>query len=264
MTTSSPGFEFDQDTFVRAAGSGVYEGIITPRWNIGPVPNGGYVLAVGMAALRAELAAPDPLTVTAHFLRPAAPGPVRITVETIKVGRQYSTASARLIQRDKETARILATYGDLTRGSGPTHIAGAPPPLPPRETLTPVLRENVPDFAGRFEMLSTNLSFVPGHAVGPAEVSGWLRFADRRMPDVHALGLIADAFPPAAFHVIAPGWVPTIELTVHVRARPASEWLRCVFRTRFVFGGLLEEDGEIWDETGTLVALSRQLAAAPR
>lgn len=264
MTAPTVEYEFDQDTAVHAVTAGVYEGIITPRWNIGSVPNGGYVLAVGMAALRAALPSPDPLSVTAHYLRPSVPGPVRIAVETIKVGRRYTTAMARMTQGEKETARILATYGDLNRGGGPTHIAGVPPPLPPRETLTPLRRDNVPDFGGRFDMLSTNLPFVPGHAIGPAEVSGWLRFADGRQPDVHALGLIADAFPPAAFHVLAPRWVPTLELTVHVRAHPTSEWLRCVFRTRFIFGGLLEEDGEIWDEAGTLVALSRQLAAAPR
>jgi hypothetical protein len=75
--------------------------------------------------------------------------------------------------------------------------------------------------------------------------------------------LFADALPPPIFNVIDVGWVPTIELTVHVRARPASEWLRAVLRTRFLFGGLLEADGELWDDAGTLVAQSRQIAAVP-
>ena len=55
-----------------------------------------------------------------------------------------------------------------------------------------------------------------------------------------------------------------MELTAHVRARPAPGWLACSFATRFVTGGFLEADGEVWDATGRLVAQSRQLALVPR
>jgi len=258
-------YEFDTDTAVGEVAPGEYRGEITNRWDIGAVPNGGYVLAVGMAALRQALTSPDPLTVTAHYLRPARPGPVTVYVEKIKAGRQYSSAMARVVQEGTERVRVLATYGDLGRLSGPTCVAAEPPPLPPRDRLP--RRDSyaeVPAIGRRFDIRSSTLEFEPGRQSSRAEVSGWLRFADGRFPDVHTLGLVADAFPPPVFHVIPMGWVPTLELTVHIRARPASEWLRCVFRTRFLFGGLLEEDGEVWDETGTLVVLSRQLAAAPR
>ena len=53
-------------------------------------------------------------------------------------------------------------------------------------------------------------------------------------------------------------------MTTHVRGIPEPGWLRCRFSTRFVSGGLLEEDGEIWDESGRLVAQSRQLALTPK
>ncbi len=46
--------------------------------------------------------------------------------------------------------------------------------------------------------------------------------------------------------------------------RPGAGPLRCSFRSRFVHDGLLDEDGEIWDSTGVLVAQSRQLALVPR
>ena len=47
------------------------------------------------------------------------------------------------------------------------------------------------------------------------------------------------------------------------RAHPAPGWLACRVATRFVIGGYHEEDFEIWDSTGTLVAQSRQLALLP-
>lgn len=55
-----------------------------------------------------------------------------------------------------------------------------------------------------------------------------------------------------------------LDTLVHIRAAPAPRPVRCVFRTRFVHGGMFEEDGEVWDSDGTLVVLSRQLALLPR
>ncbi len=52
--------------------------------------------------------------------------------------------------------------------------------------------------------------------------------------------------------------------TTQSRSAPAPGGLQCKFSTRFVTGGFLEEDGEIWDESGSLVAMSRQLALVPR
>jgi len=76
---------------------------------------------------------------------------------------------------------------------------------------------------------------------------------------------VADAFPPPVFNTDLPvAWVPTVELTVHIRGSAAPGPPRCSFRSRFVHDGLLDEDGEIWDSTGTLIAQSRQLALMPR
>jgi hypothetical protein len=80
-----------------------------------------------------------------------------------------------------------------------------------------------------------------------------------------AMLLATDAFPPAIFNVMGtPGWVPTVELTAHVRANPAPGPLRCVFSSRFVQGGMFEEDGELWDSRGVLVCQSRQIGLVPR
>ena len=55
-------------------------------------------------------------------------------------------------------------------------------------------------------------------------------------------------------------WVPTIELSVNIRDLPVTRRLKCSLRTRFMTCGLLEADGEVWDEKGNLAAISRQIA----
>jgi len=152
-------------------------------------------------------------------------------------------------------------------GEGPQHVASGPPELPPPDEC---LRDRpagaTPKIVDRFEMLvdPPSFAFMWGERSARAEVRGDMRFADGRPLDLRALAVAADAFPPPAFHVMDMGWVPTLELTVHFRAKPKGRWLRCRFGTRFVFGGHLEEDGEMWDEDGQLVALSRQMAIVPR
>ncbi|MGW2641052.1 thioesterase family protein, partial [Streptomyces sp. NPDC001348] len=78
--------------------------------------------------------------------------------------------------------------------------------------------------------------------------------------DPLSLLLAVDALPPTAFELGIVGWVPTVELTVHVRHRPAPGPLRVAITTRNLAGGFLEEDAEVWDSADRLVAQSRQLA----
>ena len=103
-----------------------------------------------------------------------------------------------------------------------------------------------------------------GKPSGRGIIRGWLRMADGREPDALSLLLAIDALPPVTFDLGLSGWTPTLELTAHVRAVPAPGWLKVVHSTRNYAGGLLEEDAEVWDSTGRLVAQSRQLARAPR
>jgi hypothetical protein len=91
---------------------------------------------------------------------------------------------------------------------------------------------------------------------------GWVRFHDGRPPD--ALGLLqaVDALPPVSFELGVMAWAPTVELTAYVRRQPAPGWLACVARGRLLHGGWFDEEAEVWDERGSLVAQSRQLAGA--
>ena len=274
---------FSRDTAVEGLGPGRYRGRIDPGWSVidGAAPNGGYVMALAARAMRAEVAHPDPVTLTAHFLAPPEPGPVDIEVEVVRVGRRHSTVAARLLQDGREQARLLGAFADLAAAEGPDRVDLAPPPLPPIEGCLDVTAAaaararsgELPSFPiqQRFDHRQPVelASWAVGRPTGRGEMGGYLRFSDARDDDaIDTLGLlvVADCFAPAVFNT-APGltsWVPTIELTVQVRARPCPGYLAAWFTTRAITRGYLEEDGQVWDAEGNLVALSRQLALAPR
>jgi acyl-CoA thioesterase len=257
---------FDADTRVTAAGPGRWTADVTDRWDIA-VPDGGYVLCVALAAVRAEVRQPHPLTVTAHYLAPADHGAAEIEVHVLKEGRSLSTASATLAQGGRTRLALLATYGDLRSQSGPTIVGATAPVLPPPEACgfadgrpAPVAADR-PAIADRVDFRPTPASARALVERGSApRIEGWIRLADGRDPDVDCLPLLVDASPPAVFAAIPTGWVPTLELTVHVRAVPAPGWLRAVIATRVLVDGLLEEECELWDADDHLVAMSRQLA----
>ena len=52
----------------------------------------------------------------------------------------------------------------------------------------------------------------------------------------------------------------TVQLTVHLHRLPVPGWLATRLTTRHVINGFHEEDCELWDEDGNLVAQSRQFA----
>lgn len=96
---------------------------------------------------------------------------------------------------------------------------------------------------------------------GTGEFCGWANLRDGSEPDVISLLMYADAFPPPVFTLFGPvGWVPTVELTVQVRAHPSPGPLQCRLFCRHLTNGVVEEDGEYWDSSGKLVAISRQTA----
>src|SRR5687767_2167616 len=90
--------EFDDDARVEAVAVNEFAATVTDRWNALHGPNGGYLLALCVQALRQALPSPDPLAVSAFFLRPAAPGPAVVRTEVVRTGRRISTGEARLVQ----------------------------------------------------------------------------------------------------------------------------------------------------------------------
>jgi Acyl-CoA thioesterase len=254
----------------RAAGDDAFVTEIRPGWDIAGNANGGYLLAIAARAMARHCGRPDPVTISAHYLSPGRPGPASVQCATVKEGRRFATVRASFESSEKPMLQVLGAFGDLGGAvEGPERIDAAPPELPPLEECVhlPPTEGFPPPFMGKVEMHlhPEDSGFRVGQPSGEARMRGWFRLPDDEPMDAIALLLGLDAFPPTIFNARLPvGWTPTVELTCHVRARPVPGWLRARFTTRFVTGGFLEEDGELWDAADRLVAQSRQLALVPR
>ncbi len=273
--------EFDRALALeqRADEPGTYDGELGVGWQIGVGINGGLLLATCGNALRQGFEAhghPDPVAISAYYLSASRPGPVTWRTRSLRRGRTLSTGTVSLVQADEaghevERIRALGTFGKLGGLDGDVRTTASAPDLPPVQECVPHDLAP-PEFRQRATLLDrVDLRLDPacaGWAVGRPSgrglIRGWLRLADLREPDPLMLLLAVDALPPVTFDLGLLGWTPTLELTVHLRALPAPGWLRVTHSTKNFAGGFLEEDAEVWDSGGRLVAQSRQLARAPR
>ncbi len=272
---------FERDTAIERIADGHYRATVDPGWAVidGAAPNGGYLMALAARAMRDGHGHPDPATLTAHFLSPPTPGEVELDVEVVRAGRRHTTVAAQLRQDGRERVRLLGTFGDLAAADGLTHLDRPPLDLPPIEDCIDATTRGVevaeaggypaPPILERFDHRQPEalVGWAQGRPTGRGETGGYLRWRDGAPMDTLGLLTVADCYPPAVFNLDGSslGWVPTLELTVQVRGRPAPDgYLASRFATTAITGGYLEEDGEIRDSDGRLVALSRQLALTAR
>ena len=255
---------FTSDTAVERVAEDRFRATLTDRWGaLGGMPNGGYLLAVCGRALAEVLVHPDPFVVAAFYVRRTTPGPVELLTETVKTGRRLATGELRMMQEGKETTRVLASFGDFDATTGRTTMLRSAPKLPPPEECLDLMAQGgIPgvSIAERCEYRAPKRpGWADGEPSGDPNLEFWMRLKGREEHEPLALLTLVDAAAPAVLE-IGEFASATVELTVHLRARPAPGWLACRAWTSHVMNGYHEEEFEIWDSQGTLVAQSRQLA----
>jgi acyl-CoA thioesterase len=217
---------------------------VDPGWSVAGRPNGGYLLALATRAALKVAGQPHPLAVSAHFLAPADLGPAELAVERLRAGRTLATTSVTVIQEGAARMAALVTAGRLDPDAGPGwRRDGGPPAMPPVEACLPA-RPELPGGVPvpllhhlELRMDPATTGWFAGRPGGSLDMRGWVRFSDGRPADPLALLQMADALP-------APGW------------------LACVVRGQLWQGGWFDEQAEVWDSAGRLVAQARQFAGA--
>ncbi len=258
---------FAEISRLTAAGPGFFDADVNPQWTIGGKPNGGYLLAMMGRAAASVGAHGHVIAATAHYLHSPEPGPVVIEAQVLRAGRSATQVRVAMSQSGALCVEALVTTSQLDPAATPYWDRGLPPigevayddcvPLVPRppDGLRVAIMDQIevrlePDTRG----------FTTGTPTGRGELRGWLALPVDEAFDPTSLLFAVDAFPPATFDIAYAGWVPTLELTVYVRALPAPGPVRVLQRAQLIDAQRVDEVCFIWDGTGRLVAQGSQLA----
>lgn len=258
--------DFDADTAVEALGEGAYSGSIVADWFAPPGPNGGFIAALILRAIRAEIDDPArlPRSLTLHYLRPPAAGETRIDVTVERSGRSASTCTARMSQAGKVTTLAMCVLSHPYEGV--RDWAPEPPRVPPPEEVPELTLEVNGKAPPIFRRLETHVLFGPPPFTSGDEAvtGGWLRARGEQRLTPELIALYMDAWWPPPFGLLdSPAMAPTLELTIHFRAQPpdpADAMALARFEAVASIDGIFDEQGELWSRNGTLLAQSRQLA----
>jgi acyl-coenzyme A thioesterase PaaI-like protein len=287
---------FDDATAVTKRGEGRYEAQADPRFALvapgssaaPPAVNGGLLMATVLRAVLDEAPNPHPVATSANFLRVPRLGPAEVQVSWLKQGKTASTARAALVQDGAPVVDMTVTTGTVpggpvSAGTGPADPAdgrgealawtGETPAFPaPADCVDlgawpgTAAASGEAGFAAHVTVLldPAVTGWRHGEPSGVPEMRGYVALREPRDPDALLLAFAVDALPPVVFGLGATGWAPTVELTWHMRAVPEPGPLRVAARSRHVGGGWFDEEAEVWDAAGRLVAQSRQLARVGR
>ncbi len=284
---------FDEATAVTRRGDGLYDALPDARFALvapgGTAPsaiNGGALLATVMRAVLAESPLPHPVATSAHFLRVAAIAPAQVQVTWLKHGRTAATARAALVQDGKVILDTTMTVGEVPGADRPVGAGQSDDAVPGALTWTgpPPGFPSIEDCVDLGQWRgTTGLDGTTGYAAqvsvlmdpatagwrrdtpsGLPEMRGYFQLRDGQDPDPFVLAMAVDGLPPVVFGLGATGWAPTVELSWHMRAVPSPGPLAVAARARHVSGGWFDEEAEVWDASGRLVAQSRQLARVGR
>ena len=199
--------------------------------------------------------------------------PFELEVETFKTSRGSSSGIVKLKQDKKICTTFTGTCSDFEFMKGYDDLQKPLPKIFKDKDKNDYVKMNydkiskgfTPAFIQQLECL-----IHPDHAWwnrekgsdnsdNEARCSAFLEM-EGGTPDQFCLSFYSDILPPVVSNKYGPlGWIPTITLTTHIRQLPSTSEVYADFKASDINKGYFEQDCNIWDLDGNLVASSRQL-----
>lgn len=259
---------FDAATSIEPKGETTYSVNLRPEYAIGGnKPNGGYLLAcLGRAALAAAQEAGSThrhvIAAGAQYASSPDLGPAVIETRLVRSGRTATQVMASISNDGGPGVQARFTLATLPEASEPYWGGVVPAVIPSPDDCEPPLFTQARGTTIRFDPATTFTRTPDGLAVtGEGEFRAWLVDEDRDRVDTVTLLYAADCLPPATAGVVFGGWVPTLDMTVYIRALARPGPIRLRIRAQMIQDGFADEVCEAWDSAGRLVMQSTQLVA---
>lgn len=251
---------------------------LSHEWSAPALPQGGFVTAVAVRAMLAELAAPDQRlrSVTTVFAAPVRPGPVEIDALVLRRGRTLSQVTATVRNVAQEAGHTsIAVFGSIRPGFEFTDLT--PPPVPPPERCRSLRDPPPPGFERRvhfpyWDHVESRMAL--GHppwddwVPTSSQRAYWFRFDEPPltpdgMLDTVAVVTLCDTMPGAVGERMGPGlpfWLPpSADLTIHLFGDAGPGWLLAHNRARWAGEGYASAEMTLWDPARGLIAFATQM-----
>ena len=249
--------------------------IVNPDTNyfVGNTPHGGYLMAVMHKALTTILPHSTAISSSVQYLDRIDAKSFELEVETFKTSRGSSSGLVKLKQDSKICTTFTGTCSDFEHMKGYNDLHKPLPNIFSDKDKKDYVQMNYDKISKGFTpafIQQLECSIHPDHAWwnrasdlhnknNEARCSAFLEM-EGGVPDQFCLSFYSDILPPVVCNKYGPlGWIPTITLTTHIRRMPTTPVLYADFIASDINKGYFEQDCNIWDLDGNLVASSRQL-----
>ena len=234
------------------------------NWSQGRSAYGGLAAAFAVTAMRKQLAQAQTIrSLMVSFIAPVAAGEVTVEASLLRQGKNVSQCSANVISQGQIALQAMAAFGNSREAFEP-----------PRQAI-----KKLPDrnsgiaFSDNSKQTPHFLQYFDGCWIGGGiPFSGnykpflnlWVRHKQdvSRFP-VEKLLAIADIPPPVLLSHFDKPPVPASSLSwslefIEAPELISSEWFYMEFEIDAAADGYTQQSGKIYDESGRLIALTRQ------
>lgn len=256
------------ELFAAAAGEEI---IIPTTWGQGRATLGGLVGAVLYAKLAHHINTQDKMLRSASisFVAPVAPTLATLTCEVFREGKSVVQAQSKLIQNGEVKATMLASFGSERESAISLTAVDAPSfsnEKPPEQAMKfPYVAGMMPEFFQHIDMrLATGN--LPYTGASTPDFAGYMRFSETWQDDAlelaHLITLI-DAWPPSVLPLFTKSNpASSLSWTFELIKPLSSETMQTLWQyqvsTDYAADGYTHSRANIWNDTGELIAISRQ------